>query len=85
MATQTPHSTAPGENRESEAVPFILDLTRHEIRRLSAVLQAIPDWDPAVVLAQENEAYALLYSSLDAEQLAIYDLLCAEGVLDVRR
>jgi hypothetical protein len=55
------------------------------MRRLSAVLQAIPDWDPAVVLAQENEAYALLYSSLDAEQLAIYDLLCAEGVLDVRR
>lgn len=84
MARGTPHSSAPGENRGSAAVPFSIDLTMHEISRLSAVLKAIPDWDPAIALAEENEAYAMLYSSLDAGQLATYDMLCAEGVLDVR-
>lgn len=84
MATQTPHSASPGEDRESPTVPFTFDLTSHEIDRLTAVLRAMPDWDPAAVLAQETEAHELLYSGLDEEQLAVYDLLRAEGVLDVR-
>jgi hypothetical protein len=37
---------------------------------------------PAAVLAAETEIHAMLYSGLDAEQRAVYDLLLAEGVLN---
>lgn len=64
---------------------FVIDLTAHERRRICAVLEAMPDWDPGAVLAAETEAHARLYSGLDAEQRAVYDLLSREGVLDARR
>lgn len=63
---------------------FVIDLTAYERRRICAVLDAMPDWDPVAVLAAETEAHALLYSGLDAEQRAMYDLLFSEGVLDAR-
>ncbi len=45
---------------------FAYDLTLDEARRRTAVLEAIgDDWDPIAVLAEENEAYDLLYSNLD--------------------
>jgi hypothetical protein len=61
---------------------FVVDLTEYERRRICAVLDAMPDWDPAAVLAAETEAHARLYSGLDNEQRAVYDLLLKEGVLD---
>lgn len=64
---------------------FELDLTMHEIQRRAHVLNAIgPDWDPVAVLRAEDEAYTRLYSGLDAEQQAIYDLLVRTGVLPAR-
>ena len=51
---------------------FAYDLTLDEARRRTAVLEAIgDDWDPVAVLAEENEAYELLYSNLDDEQLPL--------------
>ena len=50
-----------------------------------AVLKAIgDDWDPVEVLAQEDRAYAMLYSNLDDDQQRIYDDLVAAGVLPDR-
>lgn len=61
------------------------DLTRDEIRRRAAVVTALGDaWDPAAVLADEDEAYRLLYSGLDEEQTAIYRRLEEAGVLPPR-
>ena len=68
----------------ADLTSFTFDLTAHEIRRLSAVLDAMPQWDPAAALTAETEAYTLLYSDLSAEQRAIYELLREEGVLDAR-
>ncbi|WP_037918350.1 DUF6400 family protein [Actinacidiphila yeochonensis] len=63
-------------------VPFAIDLTFEEARRRAEVLAALgPDWDPVAALTGEQEAYALLYSNLDAEQQRTYDLLVAAGVL----
>jgi hypothetical protein len=61
---------------------FFIDLTAYERRRECAALDAMPDWDPVAVLAAETEAHTRLYTGLDAEQRAVYDLLFAEGVLD---
>ncbi len=47
---------------------------------MTAVLDAMPNWDPAAVLAAEVEAHSLLYSGLNAEQRSGDDLLCEEGV-----
>lgn len=63
-------------------VEFVFDLTAHEGTRLAAVLEATPDWDPTAVLAQEAQAHRLLYSGLDAEQQAVYQMLSDTGVLD---
>ncbi len=64
---------------------FAYDLTLDEARRRTAVLEAIgDDWDPIAVLAEENEAYDLLYSNLDSEQQRIYDELVSAGVLPER-
>jgi hypothetical protein len=49
---------------------------------MTAVLDAMPDWDPAAVLAAEAEAHSLLYSGLNTEQRSIYDRLCKAGVFD---
>lgn len=83
MEATTPaglHSKSPGDHNR-----FVIDLTAYEQRRICAVLEAMPDWDPAAVLAAETQVHALLYSGLDAEQRAVYDLLCDQGVLDARR
>jgi hypothetical protein len=66
-------------------VAFAYDLTLDEARRRAAVLEAIgDDWDPVEVLAQEDRAWAMLYSDLDDEQQRIYDDLVAAGVLPDR-
>ncbi|SCF95045.1 DUF6400 family protein [Streptomyces sp. Ncost-T10-10d] len=66
-------------------IPFAIDLTFEEARRRAEVVTAIgPDWDPIAALQGEEEAYALLYSGLDAEQQRTYDLLVATGVLPGR-
>jgi uncharacterized protein DUF6400 len=66
-------------------VAFAYDLTLDEARRRAAVLEAIgDDWDPVEVLAQEDRAYAMLYSDLDDDQQRIYDDLVAAGVLPDR-
>jgi hypothetical protein len=64
---------------------FAYDLTLDEARRRAAILEAIgDDWDPVEVLAQEDRAYAMLYSDLDGDQQRIYDDLVAAGVLPGR-
>jgi hypothetical protein len=64
---------------------FTLDLGAHELRRRTEILRALgPDWDPLAVLAGEDEAYERLYSGLDGEQQATYDLLVAARVLPGR-
>jgi len=73
-----PGSTAMNQNRTAELIPFTIDLTFEEARRRAALG---PDWDPMAALRGEDEAYALLYSGLDAEQQRTYDRLVAAGVL----
>jgi Family of unknown function (DUF6400) len=64
---------------------FSHDLTLDEARRRAAVLEAIgDDWDPIQVLAEEELAYDMLYSGLDADQQRIYDELVSAGVLPDR-
>jgi hypothetical protein len=64
---------------------FAYDLTLDEARRRTAVLEAIgADWDPVAVLAEEEQAYDMLYSGLDDEQQRTYDELVAAGVLPDR-
>ncbi|MEW2546845.1 DUF6400 family protein [Streptomyces sp. NPDC047002] len=61
---------------------FTFDLTADESRRRAEVVAALGEhWDPAAALTGEDEAYALLYSGLDAEQQRTYDMLVAAGVL----
>jgi hypothetical protein len=70
---------------EPDRLAFAYDLTLDEVRRRTAVLEAIgPDWDPSIVLAEEERAYAMLYSGLDDQQQRIYDDLVAAGVLPGR-
>ncbi|MGA8332728.1 MAG: DUF6400 family protein [Mycobacterium sp.] len=70
---------------EPGQLAFAYDLTLDEARRRAAVLEAIgEDWDPVEVLAEEDRAYAMLYSGLDDEQQRIYDDLVAAGVLPDR-
>jgi hypothetical protein len=71
----------------SNLVPFTVDLTAHEGVRLAAVLDALGShWDPAEILTGEAEAHRMLYSHLDADQQASYDVLVADGVLpDIQR
>jgi hypothetical protein len=70
---------------ESSHLAFAYDLTLDEARRRTAILEAIgDDWDPLAVLAEEDRAYAMLYSDLDEHQQRIYDELVAAGVLPDR-
>ena len=70
---------------EPGRLAFAYDLTLDEARRRTAILEAIgADWDPQEVLAEEDRAYAMLYSGLDDEQQRIYDDLVAAGVLPDR-
>ncbi|WP_280670677.1 MULTISPECIES: DUF6400 family protein [unclassified Kitasatospora] len=65
-----------------DLIAFDLDLSVDEARRRAEVVAALgPDWDPVAVLQGEDEAYALLYSGLDAEQQRIHAELVAAGVL----
>lgn len=64
---------------------FELDLAAHEARRRAEVLMALgPDWDPVAVLEGEEQAYDMLYSGLDEQQQAAYELLVRHGVLPDR-
>jgi hypothetical protein len=79
--------SARGEQVAAEAdhLAFAYDLTLDEARRRAAILKAIgDDWDPVEVLAQEDRAYAMLYSNLDDGQQRIYDDLVTAGVLPDR-
>ncbi|WP_433395836.1 DUF6400 family protein [Streptomyces sp. CA-146814] len=70
------------QDRNTALVPFSIDLTFEEARRRAAVVAGLgPDWEPMAALRGEDEAYALLYSGLDAEQQRTYDRLVAAGVL----
>jgi hypothetical protein len=70
---------------EPGRVEFAYDLTLDEARRRTAILEAIGEsWNPLEVLAEEDRAYAMLYSGLDDEQQRIYDDLVAAGVLPDR-
>ena len=63
-------------------VPFTIDLTAHEGTRLAAVLDALgPHWDPTQIFTDEAQAHCMLYTHLDSDQQAIYDLLITDGVL----
>lgn len=63
-------------------VPFTIDLSAHEAARLAAVLHALGShWDPAEIYAGEAEARRMLYTHLDPDQQATYDVLLADGVL----
>jgi hypothetical protein len=69
----------------STGLEFAYDLTLDEVRRRTAVLEAIgADWDPVRALVEEEKAYAMLYSNLDAEQQRQYDNLVSAGVLPNR-
>ena len=70
---------------EPNHLAFAYDLTLDEARRRAAIVEAIgDDWDPVEVLAQEDRAYAMLYSDLDDDQQRIYDDLVAAGMLPDR-
>ncbi|MBV8541495.1 MAG: hypothetical protein JO063_06395 [Pseudonocardiales bacterium] len=63
-------------------VPFNVDLTAHEAARLAAVLGALGShWDPTEIYAGEAQARRMLYTDLDPDQQATYDVLIAGGVL----
>jgi len=69
----------------STGLEFAYDLTLDEVRRRAAVLEAIgEDWDPIRALAEEEKAYAMLYSNLDPDQQRHYDNLISAGVLPER-
>ncbi len=69
----------------SNNLAFAFDLTLDEVRRRSAVLEAIgADWDPIRALAEEEQAYDMLYSNLDEDQQRHYDVLVSAGVLPDR-
>ena len=69
----------------STGLEFAYDLTLDEVRRRTAVLEAIGEnWDPIRALAEEEQAYDMLYSNLDAEQQRHYDNLVSAGVLPER-
>jgi hypothetical protein len=70
---------------QANYLAFAYDLNLDETRRRAVVLEAIgDDWDPVEVLAQEDRAYAMLYSDLDDDQQRIYNDLVAVGVLPDR-
>lgn len=85
MANVTPSRPDQGDGAGAVDLSlFIFDLSAHEIRRLTAVLDAMPDWDPVAALEGEAQAHARLYSGLDAHQLAVYNMLRTQDVLDAR-
>ncbi|MFF5448009.1 DUF6400 family protein [Streptomyces sp. NPDC012888] len=70
---------------DSDQLIFTIDLTVEEARRRAEVMAALgSEWDPVAVLRDEDAAYALLYSGLDAEQQRIHAALVEAGVLPGR-
>ncbi|MGX1884985.1 DUF6400 family protein [Streptomyces sp. NPDC055287] len=70
------------QDKVGDLIPFAIDLTLEEARRRAEVMAALgPDWDPVAALEGEEQASALLYSGLDADQQRTYDMLVAAGVL----
>jgi hypothetical protein len=70
---------------ENQTFTFTFDLAADEMRRRAEVIKALgPEWDPITLLHEENAAYDLLYSGLDAEQQAFHDDLVNAGVLPRR-
>jgi hypothetical protein len=66
-------------------VAYAYDLTLDDARRRTAVLEVIgDDWDPIQTLADEEQAWDMLYSGLDDEQQRLYDELVSAGVLPDR-
>jgi Family of unknown function (DUF6400) len=62
-----------------------IDLAYDEARRRAEVAAALgPDWDPVAALRDEEAAYDLLYSGLDARQRETYAMLVSAGVLPPR-
>ena len=60
----------------ADIAPFNIDLTAHEGTCLTAVLDAFgPHWDPIQIYTDEVEAHRVLYTHLDPDQQAAYDLL----------
>ncbi|GGU93202.1 hypothetical protein GCM10010211_70010 [Streptomyces albospinus] len=75
-------SSVSGISGDGTSGTFELDLAGHEARRRAEVLAALGDaWDPIEAMTGEADAQRLLYSGLDAEQQATYDMLVAAGVL----
>lgn len=71
---------------EQNELNFSIDLTLEETERRAAVVDALgDDWDPAAVMAGEEQAYQKLYSGLDAEQQHVYEELVRAGVLPDRQ
>jgi uncharacterized protein YdbL (DUF1318 family) len=64
---------------------YAYDLTLDEARRRSAVLEAIGNArDYIAALADEQTAYDMLYSDLNADQQRVYDELVRAVVLPSR-
>lgn len=73
-----------GDNPNEFLMTF--DLAVDESRRRAAVLHAIgAHWDPADVLANEQEAWEMLYSGLDGPTQQIYNDLAAARVIPRRQ
>ena len=73
------------EQTAAAGIVYEVDFVSHELRRRTEILRALgPDWDPLAVLQGESDAYDLLYSGLDDEQLAVYERLVRAGVLPWR-
>jgi hypothetical protein len=71
-------------SRLGDHFAYAYDLTLDETRRRTAVLEAIGDWDPIQVFAEEERAWDMLYGGLDGDQQRIYDELVSAGVLPDR-
>jgi Family of unknown function (DUF6400) len=66
-------------------IDFEIDLVYEDARRRAEVVAALgPDWDPVAALRDEEAAYDLLYSGLDARQRETYAMLVSAGVLPSR-
>jgi hypothetical protein len=81
-STPKPQLDQPRRCVAASFVPFTIDLTAHETTRLAVVLDALgPHWDPIQSFTDEAEAHHMIYTRLDPDQQAVYDLLVADGVL----
>ena len=81
MESTVPNSPESFADKTNELV-MTFDLAVDESRRRAALLHAIgPHWDPVVVLANEQEAWEMLYSGLDGPTQQIYNDLAAARVI----